>query len=292
MQASTSFGARFLANIKDIWKYSGMRFKIGLFSTVIFLILGFVVYFIPHSNPFFHFTYLPNQSPSLTNFLGTTPLGQDIFWLLINSIHNSLSIGLIAATIGTVIGIFIGLLAGFSGGVLDRVLSTITDTFIVIPTLPIMILIASFLGRTASVFVLAIILAAFAWAWQARQVRSMALSIKERDFISTAKFSGENTIQIIITQILPFALTWSLVSFMNGILIAIAAESGLAILGLSPANLVTLGNMIQWARERNAIFAEHWFWIGSPIIAMIVLFIGLFLLISGYNDYLSRKRGQ
>lgn len=278
--------------IKDLWKFSNMRFKIGLFATLFFLVLGFGVYFVPHTNPFFHFSYAPLLSPSANNLLGTTSLGQDIFWLLINGIHNSLLLGLVAASIGTVIGVFVGLLAGFSGGIVDRVLSTITDTFIVIPTLPILILITALIGRSASVIALALVLAAFAWAWPSRQIRSMALSLKERDFISTARFSGESTPQIIVTEILPFALTWSLVAFMNATLAAIASESGLAILGLSPANLVTLGNMIQWARERNAIFAGHWFWIGAPILSMVLLFIGLFLLISGYNDYLSRRRGQ
>jgi peptide/nickel transport system permease protein len=269
-----------------------MRFKIGLFTMTFFLILGFVVFRIPHTNPFFHFSYMPSLSPSAQNFLGTTPLGQDIFWMLVNAIHNSLTLGLIAATIGTVIGIFLGLLAGFSGGIVDRIISTVTDTFIVIPTLPILILITALIGGGASVPLLALVLAMFGWAWPSRQIRSMALSLKERDFISTAKFSGESTPQIIVTEILPYTMTWSLVSFMNATLASVAAESGLAILGLSPANLVTLGNMIQWARERNAILAGHWFWIGAPIIAMVVLFIGLFLLISGYNGYLSRRRGQ
>ncbi|MCL2215647.1 MAG: ABC transporter permease [Defluviitaleaceae bacterium] len=289
---SQSFLGRLGGNLRDVWKYSGMRFKIGLFITFFFLILGFGVSNIPHTNPFFHFSYLPLQPPSATNFLGTTSLGQDTFWMLVNAVRNSLTLGLIAATIGTVIGIFMGLLAGFSGGVVDRVISTITDTFIVIPTLPILILITALIGGGASVIMLALVLSIFGWAWPSRQVRSMALSLKERDFIYTAKFSGESTPQIIITEILPYAMTWSLVSFMNATLGAIAAESGLAILGLSPANLVTLGNMIQWARDRNAVLMGHWYWIGSPIVALVFLFIGLFLLISGYNDYLSRRRGQ
>ena len=289
---SNTFFGRLGNNLRELWKFSDKRFKIGVFATAFFLVLGFGVYHIPHTNPFFHFTYMPQLPPSLQNLLGTTPLGQDIFWMLVNAVHNSLTLGLIAATIGTVIGIFFGLLAGFSGGIVDRVISTITDTFIVIPTLPILILITALIGGGASVLMLALVLSMFGWAWPSRQIRSMALTLKERDFISTAKFSGESTPQIIVTEILPYAMTWSLVSFMNATLAAIAAESGLAILGLSPANLVTLGNMIQWARDRNAILAGHWYWIGAPIVAMVLLFIGLFLLISGYNGYLTRRRGQ
>ena len=277
---------------KKFWRHTNLRFNIGLFGTLFFVFLGFVVFYFPHENPILHFTFGRGLSPNATNWLGTTTLGQDIFWLLINGIHNSLTIGLIVATIGTVVGVFVGLLAGFSGGKLDRVLSVINDTFIIIPSLPILILMASLMKGSATTVMMALALAMFAWAWPARQIRSLALSMKERDFIHTAKFSGEGTVQIITTEILPYALTWSLSNFMNATLVAIATESGLAILGLSPANLVSLGNMINWALDRNAIFAQLWYWIGSPIVATILLFIFLFMLITGYNDYLSIRRGR
>lgn len=129
-------------------------------------------------------------------------------------------------------------------------------------------------------------------AWPSRQIRSMALTIKERDFIHTARFSGESTLQIVVTEILPFALSWSLSNFMNATLSAIGSESSLAVLGLSPGNLVSLGNMIQWARGYNAVLAKRWLWIGSPIVATVILFVGLFMLITGYNDYQAKKRGR
>lgn len=278
--------------MRKFWKNANGRLKVGLIMTAIFVILGFVVYYLPHVNPFTFNTYPKKLLPSGEHFLGTTTLGQDIFWLLIESIHNSLSIGLIVAFIGTVVGVFVGLIAGFSGGALDRTLMVVTDTFVVIPSLPILILMTSLMKGTSTVFLMALVLAMFAWAWPSRQIRSMALTLKERDFISTAWFSGEGTVQVVVTEILPYALTWSLSNFMNATLAAIASESSLAVLGLSPANLISLGNMIQWARDRNAILAKQWFWIGSPIVATVLLFIGLFMLITGYNDYMSMKRGR
>ena len=278
--------------MRKFWKNANVRLKIGLFMTAFFVILGFVVFYLPHVNPFTFNTYPKKLAPSGTHWLGTTSMGQDIFWLLIEGIHNSLLIGLIVATIGTVVGVFVGLLAGFSGGVLDRVLTVITDTFVVIPSLPILILMTALMKGSATVIMMALVLGMFAWAWPSRQIRSLALTIKERDFIHTAWFSGEGTFQVVVTEILPFALTWSLSNFMNATLAAIASESSLAVLGLSPANLISLGNMIQWARDRNAIFAKQWFWIGSPIVATVLLFIGLFLLITGYNDYMAMKRGR
>ncbi len=278
--------------MKKFWKVAPGRLKFGIVVTAIFLILGFIVYLIPHVDPFTYNTYAGKLGVSAAHWLGTTALGQDTFWLLIEAIHNSLTIGLIVALLGTVVGVFVGLLAGFAGGALDRVLTVITDTFVIIPSLPILILMTSLMKGSTTVILLALVLALFAWAWPARQVRSMSLTLKERDFISTARFSGEGTVQIIGTEILPHVLTWSLSNFMNAILSAIASESSLAVLGLSPANLISLGNMLQWARDRNAILSRQWLWIGSPIVATIILFIGLFFLITGYNDYLSLRRGR
>lgn len=278
--------------MRKFWKNANFRLKAGLIITAFFLFVGFVIYYIPHEDPFAFNTYISKLQPNGVNWLGTTTMGQDILWLLIEAIHNSLTIGLIVATIGTVLGVFVGLLAGFSGGIVDRILTIITDTFVVIPSLPILILMTSLMKGSSTVILLALVLAMFAWAWPSRQIRSMALTMKERDFIHTAWFSGEGTIQVVVTEILPFALTWSLSNFMNATLSAIASESSLAVLGLSPANLVSLGNMIQWARDRNAIMLGQWFWIGAPIVATVLLFIGLFLLITGYNDYLAMKRGK
>lgn len=278
--------------MKKFWKNAGGGFRIGMILTAFFLTLGFVVYYFPHIDPFTYNTYPAKLGPMTDHWLGTTSMGQDVFWLLIEAIHNSLLIGLIVATIGTVAGVFVGLLAGFTGGALDRVLMVVTDTFIVIPSLPILILMTSFMKGSSTVLLMALVLAMFAWAWPSRQIRSMALSMRERDFVRTAWFSGEGTIQVVVTEILPYALTWSLSNFMNATLSAIASESSLAVLGLSPGNLISLGNMIQWARERNAIFARQWFWIGAPIVATALMFIGLFLLITGYNDYMSKKRGR
>lgn len=263
--------------MKKFWKTANFRLKAGLIITCFFMIVGFVVYFFPHQDPFTFNTYPNNLGASGEHWLGTTSMGQDVVWLLIEAIHNSLLIGLIVATIGTVVGVLVGLLAGFVGGVFDRILMIITDTFVVIPSLPILILMTSLMKGKSTVVVMALVLALFAWAWPSRQIRSMALTIKERDFIHTARFSGESTLQIVVTEILPFALSWSLSNFMNATLSAIGSESSLAVLGLSPGNLVSLGNMIQWARNYNAVLAGRWLWIGAPIVATVILFVGLFM---------------
>lgn len=284
--------------LKKFWSVAPIRLKIGLISTLFFVILGFIVPLFPHEDIILYNTYKKNLVGFTTDangyfhLLGTTGYGQDTFWVLVESLRNSLQIGIITACIGTVVGVFVGLFSGFVGGWVDRILMTITDTFVVIPSLPVMILMASLMGASATAPLMALILGMFAWAWPSRQIRSMALTMKERDFIQTAKFSGEGYVQIVVTEILPFVLSWSLSNFMNAVLSAIGSESSLAVLGLAPKSLATLGNMIQWARERSAIMLRYWWWILPPIITTMVLFIGLFMLITGYNEYQTLKRGR
>jgi peptide/nickel transport system permease protein len=279
--------------MRRVWKHAPARFKIGLVLVMLLLVLAFIVTLFYDGPDIAQYnSYKKNLKASWDHLLGTTSLGQDTFWMLLFSLRNSILIGLIVAVFGTVIGVLYGLIAGFVGGLVDRTMMMIADTFIVIPALPILILMTALMSGSLTIVPIALILSLFAWAHPSRHVRSMCLSIKERDFIATARFSGESTFQIVVTEILPYMLTWSLSNFMNAVLVAIGQESSLAVLGLSSSNLPTLGNMIQWARNRNAILGGRWLWIGSPIAMTAVLFIALFMFITGYNDYMAKKRGR
>ena len=278
--------------MKNLWKHSPARFKIGLVVMAFLLFMSFILTLFYSGPDVTHFnTYSRNLEPNRQNFLGTTALGQDIFWMLLISLRNSISIGIIVGIIGTVVGCIWGLVSGFMGDAVDRVMMSISDTFIVIPVLPILLLMTSLIGGAMGMLGLALILGLFAWAHPSRHIRAVCLSLRERDFIQTARFSGEKTFQIIITEILPYLWTWALSNFMNAILVAIGMETTLAILGLSSATLPTLGNMIQWARARGAIMLGMWYWIGSPIILTVIFFVALFMLISGYNVYFAKRRG-
>ena len=278
--------------MKSIWKHSPARFKIGFVCVSLLLFMGFIVTLFYTGPDITHFnTYSRNLPPSGQNLLGTTAMGQDIFWMLLFSLRNSIVIGVIVGVIGTVVGCLWGLSSGFLGDTADRIMMAISDTFIVIPAFPILLLMTALVSGTVGIFVLALMLAMFAWAHPSRHIRAICLSLRERDFIQTARFSGEKMLQIIITEILPYLWTWALSNFMNAILVAIGMETMLAVLGLSSATLPSLGNMIQWSRARGAVMLGLWMWIGSPIVVVIVLFISLYMLISGYNMYFAKRRG-
>lgn len=233
-----------------------------------------------------------NLQPSPTHLLGTTSLGQDTFWLLTFAVQNSLFVGVVVAFFATTIGLLAGLTGGFVGGSIDRSLTLLMDVFISIPSLPILILVASLLHGKASLLTISLVLIVFNWPWPARQVRSIALSLREREFISTARFSGASTMSIIVREIFPYVLTWSLANFVNTVLVAIATESGLAVVGLSSVEQATLGTMIYWGLQYQALLAHRWWWIGTPVIAIILLFIGLFLASTGFADLSAQRRGR
>ena len=186
----------------------------------------------------------------------------------------------------------IGLFSGFVGGAVDRVIMFICDSIIVIPSLPILILMGSMLRGRASLMMIAGILILFNWPWPARQARSMALTIREREFVNTARFSGEGLFKIVCVEIVPHVLSWAMANFVNTVLVAIGSEASLAVLGLSSTTTPTLGNMIYWARQYQAIMLKQWVWIGSPVLATSIMFIGLFLTYTGYNEYVAKKRGR
>ena len=131
----------------------------------------------------------------------------------------------------------------------------------------------------------------FGWAWGARTVRSMALSLREREFINMARFSGASTFDILRREIFPYVTAFMLVNFINTILFAINTEATLAVIGVSRVEIPTLGSIVFWALNYNALFTGNYVWIVAPIVASVLLFLGLFLSSTGFNEAFANKRG-
>ena len=267
------------------------RLIAGLVIVGIFLVLGFVLPWFSPSDPQVWQTVPRNRIPSLQHLFGTTSLGQDTFWLLTYALWDSLLLGASVAFFSTVIGVLLGMVAGYKGGLTDRVLSFAMDSFLCLPSLPMLILLASLLQGRASLPVIAVTLVLFNWPFPARQIRAVVLSMREREFIHAAWFSGEPGLRIITRQILPYLMPWAMANFVNTVLVAIAIESGLAVIGLSSAEQATLGTMIYWAIKYQALLAHRWWWVGPPVLSIIVLFIGLFLIGSGIDRRSAQRQG-
>lgn len=277
-----------LANILIDSSKRSRRFSLGFYGLIIFVIIGFVLSPLSPYDPRRWNTAPRDQPPSLQYPLGTTSTGQNMFWLLSWSIRNSLIMGLVAGMVVTVLGVIVGLIAGFKGGLIDRVVILITDIFIVIPGMPIIILLVFLFHKQASLLFLSGVIALFNWARPLRQIRAQVLSLREREYIYTARFSGKNIFEIVFGEVLPHILPWTLAMLANFVLISIGMEAGLAVIGLSLSNEATLGMLIYWAMQYNAIFRNIWWWFLPSVLTMCFLFLVLFSLYTGITSLITR----
>lgn len=267
------------------------RLYIGLSIISVFILGSFLLPFFNKVDPALQGTYLKNMPISSKHILGTNALGQDIFWFLVFAIRNSLLIGLGTSLGITIISTFLGMSAGYIGGWYERIVVVFIDTFITIPVLPILIVLGSLVRGNTSFVIVVIILIIFGWAWNARTIRSMVLSLREREFINMARFSGASTMNIIYKEIFPHVYSYMVVGFINTILFAINTEAALAVIGLSKIQVPTLGSIIFWALNYNALMIGQIAWIVAPIVATVLLFLGLFLTSTGYNELFAERRG-
>ncbi|MCC7207406.1 MAG: ABC transporter permease, partial [Anaerolineae bacterium] len=171
----------------------------------------------------------PRQAPSAAFPLGTTGQGQDVLKQMIWGTRTSVTIGIIAGLATTALGVGIGMAAGYFGGFADELISLVINIFLVVPGLPLLVTLAAFLpsGPGTIVFVLAFT----GWAWPARVLRSLTLSLREKDFVFAAVVAGESSARIILVEILPNMMSIVAATFFNAVIYAIVAEAGLEFLG-------------------------------------------------------------
>jgi peptide/nickel transport system permease protein len=267
------------------------RLVIGLIILAVMTIGSLVLPLFAPVDPSIQASYGRNLKPSAEHIFGTTALGQDIFWFLVFSVRNSLILGVVVAIGVTVISTVVGLTAGYIGGNTDRIVMLFVDTFITIPLLPILIILGALIRGNTNFLTIGFLIIIFAWAWGARTIRSMALSLREREFINMAKFSGAGIPAILWNEILPYVTAYMIVGFINTILFAINVEATLAVIGLSKIEIPTLGSIIFWALRYNALFTGNYIWMVAPIVATVVLFLGLFLTSTGFNSAFATRRG-
>jgi peptide/nickel transport system permease protein len=262
---------------------------IGLVTYAFLLILGFGISFLAPYDPLLWSTVPRDLPPSLAHPFGTTSVGQDIFWLLTYALKNSIIVGCVASLTSLFIGTLLGLVAGYKGGFVDKVSLFFSDTITLLPLLPMLIFISSMLKGYLNVFSLGLLIASFSWGYPLRAVRSIVLSLREREFTYTAMFSGMGSLKIAIFEYLPHALPWISASFVGKTLNAIAMEVTLAVFGLTTMREATLGKTIYWAMNWQAIIRGIWWWLAFPVIILIILFVSLYLLSTGISEQLDPR---
>ena len=230
-----------------------------------------------------------DQEPSRAHLLGTDSNGQDIFWTATFAVRNSLIISVIAGTVSRVIAVLVGMVAGYKGGSTDRVLMFLSDSLLVIPLFLIIIMLAMLLRDQMNLVTLGLLLAFFGWPWDARVIRSLILSLREREFTQTAVLSGTGTLRLVLNEYMPYATPLVFSTLINNMSWAIGLEMTLAILGLTNVEIPTLGTMLYWAINYHAILLGRWPWVLTPIVLSILLFVALYWLSVSISEYLDPR---
>ncbi len=200
----------------------------------------------------------PFERPTPAHPLGTNDIGQDILSELIYGARISLTIGFLAAGIAVSIGTAVGIMSGFFGGWVDAALMRLVDLVLVIPFLPLMILLAAYLGP--SYWNIIIVIGVLVWARPARVIRSQVLSVKSLDYVDAALALGSRAGRVMAHHILPAVLPLALAQFILAASNAILIEAALSFLGLGDPTAKSWGSVLYYAQVRNAFLSGAWVW--------------------------------
>lgn len=235
-----------------------------------------------------HLTGAELAAPSLHHWLGTTQIGQDVFAQLVVSARASLLIGVGAGFLATAISIIIGISGGYAGGVVDEALSLLSNVFLVIPTLPLVIVILADV-KSNGLLSLIVIIALTSWAAAARVLRAQTLSVRNREYVLAARASGERAWRIVFVEILPNELPIIVSNFIFAMIFAILTQAALAFIGLGDPTLLTWGNMLNLAYNGQALSVGAWWWLIPPGLCIALLGMGLALINFSLDELLNPR---
>src|SRR5215470_2194290 len=275
-----SFGAR----LRGLWRLatSNGKVTIGLIIVGFFVLLALIGPLLVRTDVNAFGTDI-SVAPSAAHPLGTTRYGQDVLAQVIIGARVSVALGFITGIVATIISVIVGLVSGYIGGWTDESLSVLTNVFLVLPTLPLAIVLAAFLpykGPLTIGFVLMIT----GWSWGARVLRAQTLSMRNREFVTAAKATGEPSWRIIFFEIFPNEIGVVVAQLLGTIIYVILAEAGLEYLGLGDVGNVSWGTMLYWAGNNDALALGFWWWFVPPGLCIAILGAGLAFLNFGIDE--------
>ncbi|WP_448061532.1 ABC transporter permease [Cellulomonas hominis] len=226
--------------------------------------------------------------PSAEHWLGTTQIGQDVVAQLAWATRGSLMIGVVVGVLSLVLSAFFGIVGAYIGGRTDEVFSLFTNVWLVIPGLPLVIVIGSYVQNKGP-FVIAVVLAITSWAGSARVLRSQTLSIRNRDYVAASRVAGEKPWRIMSVEILPNLLPVMASQFVFAIIFAILGEAGLSFLGLGASHSLTWGTMLFYAQNAFALRMGAWWWFVPPGLMIALLGCGLSLINFSIDEIINPK---
>jgi peptide/nickel transport system permease protein len=251
-----------------IW--SSKKARVGVITVGAFVLLAIFAPLIAPHDPT-DSSFVPLAGPSATNWLGTSTAGQDIASQLVYGTRVSLIVGLFGGLLATVIALIVGMISGYAEGtLLDDILTFFTNVALVIPVLPLIITLVAY-SSTRGVGLIIFVIAITSWAASARAKRAQIITLRNRDFVTAAKFSGEGSLRIVFREIMPNMTSLVAASFVAAATGAIGAEAGLAVLGLGDSNQISWGTMLYQSNAQGAIAQGLFIWVFAPGLLLAVL---------------------
>jgi peptide/nickel transport system permease protein len=224
-----------------------------------------------------------SQAPSRHHPFGTTDQGSDVFAQVLWGARRSLLLGAAAAAIATALATTLGILAAYAGGVVDDAINVFTNVFLVIPTIPLLVVVSAFLtsrGTTTMILVLGLTL----WAFEARILRGQALSLRNRDFVLAAKVAGESTWRIVFGELMPNMISRISAAFVLVFYVSLLTDAGLEFLGLGDMDKTSWGVTLYWAQNNSSFLqGEYWTFL-FPGLALALTVAALVFVLAGIDE--------
>lgn len=260
------------------------------------VILGFfllLTVFGPYLAPFNpnNTSFAPNLTPSMHHLFGTTSLGQDIFSQTLVGARATMVVALIAGLVATTLSIVVGVSAGYLSGFTDDGLTLMSNVFLALPGLPLLIVIDSYLpvDSRSNSLVIGLIISLTGWAWGARVLRAQTMSLRNRDFVESSRIIGEHKLRIMFSEVAPNLLPILASSFLFTLLYSIGAYVTLAYIGLTSSSVWNWGTMLFWAQANNAPLSGEWYWFVPPGICIALVGTSLALLNFGIDEFINPR---
>ncbi|GAA1184628.1 ABC transporter permease [Nesterenkonia xinjiangensis] len=227
-------------------------------------------------------------APGEGHLLGTTQTGQDVFAQLAHATRGSLLVGLIVGVLTLLLSAFFGVVGAYVGGWLDESFSWFTNVMLVIPGLPLVIIISSYMPEK-NILLVAVVLALTSWAGAARVLRGYTLSVRSRDYVLAARVAGEHRWRILTVEILPNLVPLLATQTIMGVIFAILGEAGLSFLGLGATDSFTWGTMLYYAQNGLALRLDAWWWFVPPGLMIAVFGAAMVMINFSIDEIINPK---
>ena len=230
----------------------------------------------------------PAQRPSSQYWFGTTMFGQDVFAQFTHGLRSTFLVGLLGGGLAAAIGMLIGFTAGYRGGTVDEVLNMITNVVLVIPTLAVLLIIATYL-RVRGVVPEAVFIGLFSWPWVARAIRAQTFSLRSRDFVDLARLSGASGGRIVFGEIAPNMGSYLFMTFILLFGGSVLMAATLDFIGLGPTEGISLGLMMNNAVLWSALPLGMWWWFIPPGLGITMIVGALYIMNVGLDEVFNPK---